>query len=144
MNETDAIKGLAYAEGFLTAMAAVLQDREYVEKGNIGNITTATADVHRMLRSVATHIGGDANEIKGLREENERLTEERQAAMDATRVLEEHIREMRKEREAVVAFLPVPCDAYHCQDGRSECWAVPEKPECMCGGDKNKCDYYGG
>ena len=71
----DAQKALSYAEGFLTAMAAVLQDREWVD-GKVGNITMTTAEVKRLLRDVATHTECDANELKGLREENERLTDE--------------------------------------------------------------------
>lgn len=68
----DAQKALSYAEGFMTALAAVLQDREWVD-GKTGNITLTTAEVKKLLRDVATHTGCDENEIKSLREENERL-----------------------------------------------------------------------
>ena len=70
---TDAQQALGYAEGFLTAMAAVLQDREYTD-GKIGNITATTAEVKKLLRSVATHTGCDESELRGLRKENEQLT----------------------------------------------------------------------
>ena len=70
---TDVQKALSYAEGFLTAMAAVLQDREYTD-GKIGNITATTAEVKKLLRSVATHTGCDESELRGLRKENEQLT----------------------------------------------------------------------
>lgn len=69
----DATKALSYAEGFLTALAAVLQDREWVD-GKIGNITATTAEVKKLLRSVSTHTGCDESELKGLREENKLLT----------------------------------------------------------------------
>ena len=69
----DATKALSYAEGFLTAMAAVLQDREWVD-GKVGNITATTAEVKKLLRSVATHTGCDESELRGLREENKQLT----------------------------------------------------------------------
>ena len=70
---TDEQKALGYAEGFLTALAAVLQDREWVD-GKVGNITLTTAEVKKLLRSVATHTGCDENELRGLREENKLLT----------------------------------------------------------------------
>lgn len=86
---TDAQQALGYAEGFLTALAAVLQDREWVD-GKVGNITATTAEVKKLLRSVATHTGCDENELRGLREENERLTamvEEMRLASERTELL---------------------------------------------------------
>jgi rubrerythrin len=83
---TDAQQALGYAEGFLTALAAVLQDREWVD-GKVGNITATTAEVKKLLRSVATHTGCDENELRGLREENKRLTamiEEMRSASERT------------------------------------------------------------
>ncbi len=84
---TDVQKALSYAEGFLTAMAAVLQDREWVD-GKVGNITATTAEVRKLLRSVATHTGCDESELRGLRKENEQLTamveEMRQAVSERT------------------------------------------------------------
>ena len=69
----DAQKALSYAEGFMTALAAVLQDREWVD-GKVGNITLTTAEVKKLLRDVATHTGCDENELRNLREENSLLT----------------------------------------------------------------------
>ena len=84
---TDEQKALGYAEGFLTALAAVLQDREWVD-GKVGNITLTTAEVKKLLRDVATHTGCDENELRGLREENKLLTaqveEMRQAVSERT------------------------------------------------------------
>ena len=84
---TDEQKALGYAEGFLTALAAVLQDREWVD-GKVGNITLTTAEVKKLLRSVATHTGCDESELRGLREENKLLTaqveEMRQAVSERT------------------------------------------------------------
>lgn len=70
---TDAQKALSYAEGFLTALAAVLQDREYTD-GKVGNITLTTAEVKKLLRDVATHTGCDESELRNLRDENSLLT----------------------------------------------------------------------
>ncbi len=36
------------------------------------------------------------------------------------------------------------CDCWHDQGDRKECWGTPERSVCTCGGDKNKCDFYGG
>ena len=69
----DATKALSYAEGFLTAMAAVLQDREYTD-GKVENITLTTAEVKKLLRDAVTHTGCDESELRGLREENKLLT----------------------------------------------------------------------
>lgn len=69
----DAQKALSYAEGFLTALAAVLQDREWVD-GKVGNITLTTAEVKKLLRDAVTHTGCDESELRGLREENKLLT----------------------------------------------------------------------
>lgn len=69
----DAQKALSYAEGFMTALAAVLQDREWVD-GKVGNITLTTAEVKKLLRDVATHTGCDENELRNLREENSLMT----------------------------------------------------------------------
>lgn len=69
----DAQKALSYAEGFMTALAAVLQDREWVD-GKVGNITLTTAEVKKLLRDVATHTGCDESELRNLREENSLLT----------------------------------------------------------------------
>ena len=135
-------KALSYAEGFMTALAAVLQDREWVD-GKVGNITATTAEVKRLLRDVATHTGCDESELRNLREENS--------------LLQAQIKELREALKPVCApdpdapkVKPVPltevfnCDCWHVQDGRTECWGVPEKSECSCGGDENKCDFYGG
>lgn len=140
----DAQKALSYAEGFMTALAAVLQDREYTD-GKIGNITATTAEVKRLLRDVATHTGCDANELKDLRKDNEDMKEQ-------VHNLLELMKEKREASESVTAEaqkvnpvpLVVPCDAWHKQGDRAECWAVKERSECSCGGDKNKCDFYGG
>lgn len=137
---TDAQKALSYAEGFLTALAAVLQDLRWVD-GKIGNITLTTAEVKKLLRDVATHTGCDESELRNLREENS--------------LLKARIKEMREASEPVCVPDPdapkvkpvplvVPCDAWHKQGDRAECWAVKERSECSCGGDKNKCDFYGG
>jgi rubrerythrin len=69
----DVQKAISYAEGFLTALAAVLQDQERVD-GKVGNITLTTAEVKKLLRDVVTHTGCDESELKGLREENKLLT----------------------------------------------------------------------
>ena len=57
----------------MTALAAVLQDREWVD-GKVGNITQTTAEVKKLLRDVVTHTGCDESELRNLREENSLLT----------------------------------------------------------------------
>lgn len=34
------------------------------------------------------------------------------------------------------------CTCYHDEYGHAECWGTKEKEPCICGGDKNKCDFY--
>ena len=145
---TDVQKALSYAEGFLTALAAVLQDREWVD-GKVGNITLTTAEVKKLLRDVATHTGCDENELMGLREDNEAMKEQVHNLLE---YMKEYRKEKREALESVTAEakkvnpvpLVVPCDAWHKQGDRAECWAVKERSLCTCGGDKDKCDFYGG
>lgn len=127
----DAQKALSYAEGFMTALAAVLQDREWVD-GKVGNITLTTAEVKKLLRDAATHTGCDESELRNLREENSLLIAQ--------------IKELQVAYESVCApdKDDQKCDCYHEEDERAECWGTPERSLCTCGGDKNKCDFYRG
>lgn len=124
----DAQKALSYAEGFVTALAAVLQDRERVD-GKVGSIAMTTAEVKKLLRDVTTHTGCDESELRNLREENSLLT-----AM---------IKELREASKPVCASNKddQKCEYYHEQDERAECWGTRERSLCTCGGDKGKCDF---
>ena len=74
-NAEDIIKSISYAEGYLTAIAAVLQDNEWTD-GKPGNITLTCAEVRKVLRNAQTRIACDQNEIRDLRNENETLNAE--------------------------------------------------------------------
>ena len=64
---TDAIRELIYVEGFISAMGAVLQDRENVE--GLGYIARDVDDAVTRLETVEHHIDGLLKEAEGLREE---------------------------------------------------------------------------
>ena len=51
------------------------------------------------------------------------------------------------EKEAEVSKEPIVCKSYHAEKnflGKiGVCYGTKEMDPCSCGGDKNKCDYYG-
>lgn len=36
------------------------------------------------------------------------------------------------------------CSYWRCESGRTVCYGTKERSECTCGGNKNRCDFYGG
>ncbi len=69
----ETIKGLSYVEGFLTSMAAAMQDKEWTD-GKPGNIAPEAHDAVRKLRNAEAFIKGQENLIEDLREELSRVT----------------------------------------------------------------------
>lgn len=159
----ETIKNLAYVEGFLTALASVMQDREMTSE-TPGRITSGMHFAVSKLKSVEGFIKGQDSMIDSRNEDAKtyeaeiaRLKELNQIKLDEIDKLNARIKELREASEPVCASAPDvpkvkpvpltivnPCDAWRFQDGRGKCWGVPEKPECTCGGDKDKCDFYGG
>lgn len=39
-------------------------------------------------------------------------------------------------------YSPFECSAYHEEYGRKVCYGTKEREECICGGDRRKCDFY--
>lgn len=159
----ETVKNLAYVEGFLTALASVMQDREMTNE-TPGRITSEMHFVVNKLRSVEGFIKGQDclidsrnEDAKTYEAEIARLKELNQNKQDEIDKLNARIRERRQASEPVCApdpdapnVTPVPltefihCTSWHKQGDRAECWAVKERSECTCGRDKNKCDFYGG
>lgn len=59
----------------------------------------------------------------------------------------------RMEKPETVSAEPEKCSCWHAiptgmkrEEGTFEyrCWGTPERDICTCGGDKSKCDFYGG
>lgn len=72
-------------------------------------------------------------------------TEQTDQFRDGTKKIEPSQTETKKiETKKIETKKTETCDCYHIGYNGSECWGTREKDPCSCGGDKNKCDFYGG
>lgn len=68
----------------------------------------------------------------------------RHAAEYTAKKCNKALKDKLKNQTPVDPVIRKVCDCWHPENAIPTCWGVKEKPPCTCGGDKDKCDFYGG